>query len=54
MLGSMALFALLYVVAVRPVARGIGIRQMLSEFNLPLIGPLVRRFVNGRSSREKP
>ena len=54
MLGSMALFGALYFVAVLPLARGIGIRQMLSEFNLPLIGPLVRRFVNGRSSRENP
>ncbi|MFN8587800.1 MAG: oligosaccharide flippase family protein [Candidatus Eisenbacteria bacterium] len=51
---SMILFGLLYLAAVRPIARGIGIRQMLSEFNLPVIGPLVRRFANGHSSREKP
>ena len=53
MLGSMMLFVGLYTVAVRPLARGIGIRQMLSEFNLPVISPLLRRFGAGASSRDK-
>lgn len=54
MVGSMLLFGLIYIFAVRPLASGIGIRQMLSEFNLPVIGPLLRRFGIGVSSQDKP
>lgn len=54
MLGSMLLFGVVYTFAVWPLARGIGIRKMLSEFNLPVIGPLLKRFRDGSSSRDNP
>ncbi|MBI5171086.1 MAG: oligosaccharide flippase family protein [Candidatus Eisenbacteria bacterium] len=52
MLGSMLLFGVTYTLAVWPLAHGIGIRKMVSEFNLPIIGPLLRRFGDGPSSRD--
>lgn len=54
MVVAMVLFAGLYTVAVLPLTRGIGIRQLFSEFNLPVIGPLIRRFVNGSSKQDRP
>lgn len=47
-------FAALYVVAVRPLARGLGLRRVLSDLNVPVVAPLLRRFGGGDSSRERP
>jgi len=47
-----AAFLALYGLLVRPLARGMGIRQLVSEFNLPVLGPILRRFGSGTSSRE--
>lgn len=44
------LFAAAYGVAVTPFARGMGFAQLASEFDLPVIGPLLRRF-RSRTSR---
>jgi O-antigen/teichoic acid export membrane protein len=41
-LGSLA-FATLYLLLASPFARGAGLKQLLSEFNLPLLSPLMRR-----------
>lgn len=40
------LFAVAFGGAVTPFARGMGFVQLASEFNLPVVGPLLRRFRN--------
>jgi hypothetical protein len=37
LLGSMALFVVVYGLLVRPLARGIGLAQLAAEFRLPWI-----------------
>ena len=46
------MFTGLYGLIVHPLARGMGIRQLVSEFNLPVLGPILRRFGDGTSTRE--
>ncbi len=48
-LGSLA-FIVLYIVAVTPFARGVGLKQLVSEFNLPILSPLFRRLGFGSES----
>jgi len=40
---STAGFALVYAAGVHPFTRGMGTRQVISEFNVPVVGPLMRR-----------
>lgn len=42
-LAAMVLFVIAYAALVRPFSRGLGIRRLVTEFNLPVIGPLLRR-----------
>lgn len=46
---AMTAFAALYVAAVRPLARGLGLREVLSELDVPVLGPLWRRPGGGKS-----
>ena len=41
------LFIPLYAAACVPFSRGMGLRQLVSEFNLPVLGPALRRFWGG-------
>lgn len=43
-------FVFLYLVVVSPFARGVGLRQLVSEFNLPILSPLFRRLGSGSES----
>ena len=45
-------FSALYFLAVHPLVRGLGIRHVLSELNLPVISPLMRRLQGGASLKE--
>jgi O-antigen/teichoic acid export membrane protein len=45
-------YALVYAAGVYPITRGLGMRQLVSEFNLPVIGPLLRRMGLGVPPRE--
>jgi O-antigen/teichoic acid export membrane protein len=47
-----AVFALVFAAGVYPLTRGMGMRQAISEFNIPLIGPLLRRRGTGVPPRE--
>lgn len=49
---SLAAFAGLYFAAVYPLTRGMGLIQVLSETNVPVIGPLLRRLRAGRGGGE--
>ena len=49
---SASAFTLFYLVAVRPLARGLGLRQVLSELNVPVFGPLFRRSGGGDFPRD--
>ncbi len=49
LLGSVA-FLFLYLVVVSPFARGVGLKQLVSEFNLPILSPLFRRLGFGSES----
>jgi O-antigen/teichoic acid export membrane protein len=51
---STGVFTVVYVVAVYPLTRGLGLRQVLSEFNVPILGPLLRRFGGGNSPPSSP
>lgn len=51
---STVAFAALYLVAVRPLTEGLGLRRVLSELNVPVVGPLLRRMNGGDSERERP
>ncbi|HTR97234.1 MAG TPA: oligosaccharide flippase family protein [Candidatus Acidoferrales bacterium] len=45
---SLAIYSLVYSLGVRPLTRGLGIRRALSEFDVPIVGALVRRIGRGR------
>jgi O-antigen/teichoic acid export membrane protein len=49
---STAVFALVFGFVVYPLTRGMGMRQTLSEFNVPVLGPLLRRMGMGAPPRE--
>jgi O-antigen/teichoic acid export membrane protein len=51
---SILMFTLLYVIAVKPLSQGLGLRQVLSEINIPVVSPLLRRLGGGDSTREDP
>jgi len=53
LLVSTSSFAALYILAVRPLARGLALRRMLSELEVPLLGPLLGRTNGGDSGRER-
>jgi O-antigen/teichoic acid export membrane protein len=50
---EVAAFAALYFLAVHPLVRGLGLRQVLSDLNLPVLSPLMLR-LQGRASRQDP
>jgi hypothetical protein len=43
----------LYFIAVHPLVRGLGLRQVLSDLNLPVLSPLMRR-LQGEASPQDP
>jgi O-antigen/teichoic acid export membrane protein len=45
-------FVLTFAFGVYPLTRGMGMRQAISEFNVPLLGPLLRRRGTGSPPRE--
>lgn len=45
-----ALFGALYSMFVAPFARGVGLRKLVSEFNLPILSPLFKRLGLGTGS----
>ncbi len=45
---ALASFLLLYALAIRPLTRGMGLRAVLAEVDVPVIGGLVRRLTGGR------
>ncbi len=47
MLVKLAVFGGVYLLCVLPLSRGMGLMRIVSEFNLPVIGPLVRRLRGG-------
>lgn len=47
-------FTLLYLFAVRPLGRGLGLRRLLFELNVPVVGPLLRRFGGADFQRDNP
>lgn len=47
-------FAVLYLAAVRPLAKGLGLGRVLSELNLPFVSPFMRRLGGGDSRQENP
>ena len=49
---SAGVFVVVYAASVYPLARGMGIRQVISEFNIPVIGRLLRRAGAGTPPRE--
>lgn len=51
---SLTLFAVFYLVAVRPLTQGLGLRRVLSELNVPLVSALARRLDGGDSRQERP
>ena len=44
------LFAALYAIIVAPFARGVGLKQLVSEFHLPILSPLFKRLGLGSES----
>jgi hypothetical protein len=50
---NLALFCVAYLVAVRPLARDMGLLQLVSEVNLPVVGPLLRRLLKARAPEDK-
>lgn len=46
------LFSALYVMLVKPLTHGMGLRLVLAELHLPVVGPLLKRFTNGTTPRE--
>lgn len=51
---STLVFGALYLAVVKPLTRGLGLRQALSEINLPVVSSLLRRLGGGDSRQEKP
>lgn len=51
---STVVFTALYLAVVNPLARGLGLRQVLSDLDLPVVGGLVRRLNGGVSPQEEP
>ena len=49
---SLSAFALVYAVCVRPLTRGMGLFQVISEFNVPVLGRLMGRSGRGAPPRE--
>jgi hypothetical protein len=47
--GAILSFVVLYGLLVYPFTRGMGLRLLLSEIELPVIGPLVRRVMGVQS-----
>jgi hypothetical protein len=54
LLTSTSVFSLSYLVAVKPLSEGLGLRRVLSEINIPLVSPLLRRLGGGDSNQGKP
>jgi peptidoglycan biosynthesis protein MviN/MurJ (putative lipid II flippase) len=51
---EVAAFGAFYFIAVNPLVRGLGLRQVLSELNLPMLSPLMRRLAGGSSREVQP
>jgi O-antigen/teichoic acid export membrane protein len=52
LLTSIAVFTLSYLLAVRPLSQGLGLRRVLSEINIPFVSPLMRRWGGADSTQE--
>ncbi len=50
---NLALFSVAYLVAVHPLGRNMGMMQLLSEVNLPVVGPLLRRLRKAGAPQDK-
>lgn len=46
---SLTSFTVFYLIAVRPLARGLGLRRVLSDLNVPIVSSLIRRLGGGDS-----